>query len=121
MARGTDPLNDPRWEGQDSVSLPDRPAHPDPSRVAEHTDVEEAPVHGIYGHRDKKHGLADEKAVREALKADADDAEALPGANELAKAILDGEQVASIEAAKKESGDGKRKDSKPGNAPVEGK
>jgi hypothetical protein len=50
-------LDDPRWEGQDSQSLPDRPAHPDPSRRAEFGDPKETPSHGIYGFLDQKHGL----------------------------------------------------------------
>lgn len=119
MARGTDPLNDPRWEGQDSVSLPNRPAHPDPSRVAEFTDVETAPVHGVHGHREAKHGLADEKEVLAALKGDSDP-DPLPGANKLAREIVGTDTVPSIEAAAGEKGDGKRTDSKPGNEPVKG-
>jgi hypothetical protein len=63
MARGTDPVNDPRWEGQDSLSLPNRPAHPDPSRVAD-SDPDGQAVHGIHGHTDKKHGLIPEDEVR---------------------------------------------------------
>jgi hypothetical protein len=63
MARGTDPVNDPRWEGQDSLSLPNRPAHPDPSRVAD-SDPDGQAVHGIVGHTDKKHGLIPEDEVR---------------------------------------------------------
>jgi hypothetical protein len=55
-----DNTNDPRWEGQDSLSLPDRPAHPDPSRRAEFSDPETAPTHGIYGFREAKHGQASE-------------------------------------------------------------
>jgi hypothetical protein len=47
-------LNDPRWEGQDSQSLPDRPAHPDPSRRAEFGDPKETPSHGIYGYLENK-------------------------------------------------------------------
>jgi hypothetical protein len=63
MARGTDPVNDPRWEGQDSLSLPNRPAHPDPSRMAD-SDPDGQAVHGIVGHTDKKHGLIPEDEVR---------------------------------------------------------
>jgi hypothetical protein len=54
------PTADPRWEGQDSLSLPDRPAHPDPSKRAEFDDPENAPTHGIYGFRDAKHGQVSE-------------------------------------------------------------
>lgn len=56
-------LEDPRWEGQDSQSLPDRPAHPDPSRRAESGDPKETPSHGIYGHLDAKHGLVSEEQL----------------------------------------------------------
>jgi hypothetical protein len=89
MARGIDPLNDPRWEGQDSQSLPDRPAHPDPSRRAEFGDPEKTPSHGIFGHLEAKHGLVSDKDL------DADRADLGP----VAKSVLDGEQVASIEAS----------------------
>lgn len=56
-------LEDPRWEGQDSQSLPDRPAHPDPSRRAEFGDPKETPSHGIYGYLDNKHGLVSEESI----------------------------------------------------------
>jgi hypothetical protein len=56
-------LNDPRWEAQDSQSLPDRPAHPDPSRRAEFGDPSETPSHGIYGHLESKHGLVSEESL----------------------------------------------------------
>lgn len=56
-------LNDPRWEGQDSQSLPDRPAHPDPSRRAEFGDPNETPSHGIFGFLDQKHGLVSEESI----------------------------------------------------------
>lgn len=70
MARGTasGPLEDPRWEGLDSLSLPDRPAHPDPSRVAEE-DVDAAAVHGIVGYSEAKHGLRSEAVVKAERKA----------------------------------------------------
>lgn len=68
MARGTDPVADPRWEGQDSLSLPNRPAHPDPSRVAD-SDPDAQAVHGIVGFTDKKHGLTAEDEVRANLAA----------------------------------------------------
>jgi hypothetical protein len=71
MARGTDPLNDPRWAGQDSQSLPDRAAHPDPSRVAEFGDPAETPSHGIHGFLEHKHNLADESDVRASRAANA--------------------------------------------------
>jgi hypothetical protein len=66
MARGmTDGvLNDPRWEGQDSQSLPDRPAHPDPSKFTEHGSAESVPSHGIVGHLDAKIGLTSDDALR---------------------------------------------------------
>jgi hypothetical protein len=66
MARGmTDgAVNDPRWEGQDSQSLPDRPAHPDPSKFTEHGTAESVPSHGIVGHLDAKHGLTSDDALR---------------------------------------------------------
>lgn len=56
-------INDPRWEGQDSQSLPDRPAHPDPSRRAEFGDPNETPSHGIYGFLENKHGLVSEQEL----------------------------------------------------------
>jgi hypothetical protein len=71
MARGTDPINDPRWDGQDSQSLPDRPAHPDPSRVAQYGDPATTASHGIVGHLDAKHGLFSDDDVR-ARRAEAD-------------------------------------------------
>jgi hypothetical protein len=58
-----DHLSDPRWEGQDSQSLPDRPAHPDPSKRAEFGDPEKTPSHGIYGHLEAKHGLISDKEL----------------------------------------------------------
>lgn len=73
MARGTDPINDPRWAGQDSQSLPNRAAHPDPSRVAEFGNPEETPSHGIHGHLGAKHGLFSEADVQ-ARQAQADEA-----------------------------------------------
>lgn len=71
MARGNDPQNDPRWEGQDSQSLPDRAAHPDPSRIAEFGDPAETPSHGIHGFLEHKHNLADESEVLAARAANA--------------------------------------------------
>jgi hypothetical protein len=78
MARGIDHLNDPRWEGQDSQSLPDRPAHPDPSRRAEFGDPKETPSHGIYGFLENKHGLVSEEQL---------DAEAALGAQSRVEAL----------------------------------
>lgn len=81
MARGTasGPNEDPRWDGQDSLSLPDRPAHPDPSRVAE-SSVDEAPLHGIHGFVEAKHGIRSEAVVAaeraQLAKAEADALEA---------------------------------------------
>src|SRR5947207_3101635 len=63
MAAPTDPLNDPRWEGLDSQSLPDRPAHPDPSRMSEVADADKVPSHGIVGHLDAKIGLTSDEAL----------------------------------------------------------
>jgi hypothetical protein len=71
-------LNDPRWEGQDSQSLPDRPAHPDPSRRAEFGDPKETPSHGIYGYLENKHGLVSEEEL---------DADAARGARVRADAL----------------------------------
>lgn len=59
----SDFTNDPRWEGLDSQSLPDRPAHPDPTRRAEHGDPETVPSHGIHGHLDAKIGLTSDAAL----------------------------------------------------------
>lgn len=61
MAAPHDHLNDPRWEGLDSQSLPDRPAHPDPSKRTEFGTAESVPSHGIVGHLDAKHGLVSDK------------------------------------------------------------
>jgi hypothetical protein len=63
MARGSKsgPNADPRWEGQDSLSLPSRPAHPDPSYRFEATDDPDSqPVHGIHGFVELKHGQVSE-------------------------------------------------------------
>jgi hypothetical protein len=57
MAAPNDNLNDPRWTSLDSQSLPDRPAHPDPSLRTVHGAAEEVPSHGIFGHLDAKIGL----------------------------------------------------------------
>lgn len=64
------PLDDPRHAGLDSQSLPDRPAHPDPSRMAEFGDPNQTPSHGIFGHLDAKHGLvADEDLAADRARA----------------------------------------------------
>jgi hypothetical protein len=97
MARGTDPLNDPRWEGQDSQSLPDRAAHPDPSRVAEFGDPAETPSHGIYGFLEHKHNLADESTV---LASRAAGAKAQADALEAEQSALQGRVDAGDDAAK---------------------
>lgn len=64
MAAPNDNLNDPRWEGLDSQSLPDRPAHPDPSKFTEHGDEDKVPSHGIVGHLDAKIGLTSDAQLR---------------------------------------------------------
>jgi hypothetical protein len=65
MARPDNVNNDPRWEGLDSMSLPNRPAHPDPSRRFEATDdPDNAPIHGIRGFVEAKHGIASEAEVK---------------------------------------------------------
>lgn len=68
MARGMPDgnLNDPRWENLDSQSLPDRPAHPDPSLRTQFGAAEEVPSHGIYGHLDAKLGLESDAALEAA-------------------------------------------------------
>lgn len=71
MARGTDPVADPRWEGQDSLSLPNRPAHPDPSLVAQ-DDPDTVAVHGIVGFTEAKHGITPEAEVRRNLQRNED-------------------------------------------------
>lgn len=125
MARGTDPLNDPRWEGLDSQSLPDRAAHPDPSKVAEFGDVDKNPIHGVFGFTEHKHGIADEKEVRATLKAARsgttdDRPDVAVAGNALAQAVVKGEVVPSVEQAptEKGSGDGKKSGERAANAPV---
>jgi hypothetical protein len=89
MARGTDPINDPRWEGQDSLSVPNRPAHPDPSRVAE-SDPSGQAVHGIVGFDEAKHNLTPEAEVRANLaRSDAAFREELEGERDAVKAAVD--------------------------------
>jgi hypothetical protein len=96
-----DPNNDPRWEGLDSVSLPNRPAHPDPSRKYEHTpDPDNAPVHGIVGHVEAKHGYPG--AVDE-------DGEAKTPGDEVREAILSGDAVHEVAVGTTPSSTGKAK------------
>jgi hypothetical protein len=86
-------VEDPRWEGQDSQSLPDRPAHPDPSKVTEFGSAESVPSHGIVGHLDKKHGIVSDGDLR---PADAKDP-APVGANDLAREVLTGKVEPSVD------------------------
>jgi hypothetical protein len=97
MARGTDPLNDARWAGQDSQSLPDRAAHPDPSKVAEFGDPAETPSHGIYGFLEHKHNLADERDV---LASRAAGAQAQADSLEAEQSALQGRVDAGDDSAK---------------------
>jgi hypothetical protein len=74
------------FEGQDALSLPDRPAHPDPSKgVDDLAGYEKSAMHGIVGHHDKKHGLASRAEVEAIQKG-----EGSPAGNELAQDIAEG-------------------------------
>lgn len=92
MARGMPDgnLNDPRWEGLDSQSLPDRPAHPDPSLRTQFGSAEEVPSHGIFGHLDAKIGLTSDAALEaDAARYHADVADSLDREQQAVQARAD--------------------------------
>jgi hypothetical protein len=100
MAAPTDNVNDPRWANLDSQSLPDRPAHPDPSMRTEHGTAEDVPSHGIHGHLDAKIGLTSDAALdADAARYHADVAASLERDQKAVQARVDaGDNTAKADA-----------------------
>lgn len=100
MAAPNDNVNDPRWANLDSQSLPDRPAHPDPSMRTEHGTAEDVPSHGIHGHLDAKIGLTSDAALdADAARYHADVAASLEREQDAVQARVDaGDNTAKADA-----------------------